>query len=109
MLPSALIQEIVKTDENTLNYDIKNALTETKQQQGETMKQRRAREEPLYNNLKETAPIPVSDGQVTFCRHFKYLSSYVSFCLCDNYDINKRIAATSQSMGALKTMWSCPH
>ena len=57
----------------------------------------------------ETVPIPVSDGQVTFCRHFKYLGSYVSFCLCDDYDIDKHIAAASQAMGALKTMWDYPH
>ena len=73
------------------------------------MKQCRAREELLYDNLEETAPIPVSDGQVTFCRHFKYLGSYVSFYLCDNYDIDKRIAAVSQATGALNTMWDCPH
>ena len=72
-------------------------------------KQPKAQEELLYNNLEETAPIPVSDGQVAFCRHFKYLSSYVSFCLCDDYNINKRIAAASQSMGALRSMWDCPH
>ena len=95
--------------DDTLNHDINRALTETEQQQEETMKQCRAQEELLYDNLEETALIPVSDGQVTFCRHFKYLGSYVSFCLCDHYDIDKRIAAASQAMGALKTMWDCPH
>ena len=108
MLPPALIQETDKFDD-TLNHDINRALTETEQQQEETMKQRRAQEEFLYDNLEETAPIPVSDGQVTFCRHFKYLGSYVSFCLCKDYDLDKRIAAASQAMGALKTMWDCPH
>jgi hypothetical protein len=95
MLPPALIQETDELDD-TLNHNINDALTETKQQLEETMKQHRAREELLYNNLAETALIPVSDGQVTFCRHFKYLGSYVSFCLCDNYDIDKRIAAAYQ-------------
>ena len=110
MLPSALLQDTNETDENNMHHnDINNALTETKQQQEETMKQCKKREELLYNNLEETAPIPVSDGQVTFCRYFKYLGSYVSFCLCDDYNIDKRIAAASQSMGALKTMWDCPH
>ena len=108
MLPPALIQETDEFDDS-LNHNIYDALTETEQQQEETMKQRRAREELLYDNLEETAPIPVSDGQVTFCRHFKYLGSYVSFCLCDDFDIDKRIAAASQAMGALKTMWDCPH
>jgi hypothetical protein len=108
MLPPALLQNTDKIDD-TLNHDINNALTESEQQQEETMKQCRAQEELLYDNLKETAPIPVSDGQVTFCRHFKYRDSYVSFCLCDDYDIDKCIAAASQSMVALKTMWNCPH
>jgi hypothetical protein len=85
MLPPVLIQETDKTDGNNMNHNvINNALTETKQQQEETMKQQKAQEELLYNNLEETAPIPVSDSQVTFCRHFKYLGSYVSFCLCDD-------------------------
>ena len=109
MPPPALIQETDKTDGNNLSHNIKDALTETKQQQEETMKQCRAQEELLYNNLEETAPIPVSDGQVTFSRHFKYLGSYISFCLCDDYNIDKHIAAAPQFMGALKTMWDCPH
>ena len=107
MLPPALIQEPGELDD-ALNHNINDALTKTKQQQEETMKQCRAQEELLYNNLEETAPIPVSNGQVTFCHHFNYLGSYVSFCLCDDYDIDKRIAAASQAMGALKTMWDCP-
>ncbi len=101
MLPPALTQETDELDD-TLNHDIHDALTKTKQQQEETMKKCRAREELPYNNLEETAPIPVSDGQVTFCRRFKYLGSYVSFCLFDDYDIDKRIAAASRAMGALK-------
>jgi len=108
MLPPDLIQETDESDD-TLNHDINEALTKTEQQQEETMKQHRAREELLYNNLEETSPIPVSGGQVTFCCHFKYLGSYVSFCLCNDYDIDKCIGAASQAMGALKTMWDCPH
>ena len=108
MLPPALTQEADELDD-TLNHDINDALTETEQQQEEMRKQHRARAELLYDNLEEPAPIPVSNGQVTFCRHFKYLGSYVSFCLCDDYDIDKCIAAASQAMGALKTMWDYPH
>ena len=107
MLPPALIQETDEFDDS-LNHNIYDPLTEIEQQQEETMKQCRVREELLYDNLQETAPIPVSDGQVTFRHHFKYLGS-VSFCLCDDYDIDKCIAAASQTMGALKTMWDCPH
>jgi hypothetical protein len=103
------MQENDETDGNALNHDINDALTKTEQQQEANAKQCREQEELLYNNLEETAPIPMSDGQVTFCRHFKYLGSYVSFCLCNNYNIDKCIATTSQSTGALKTMWDCPH
>ncbi len=71
--------------------------------------QREREEEALYSSLKEMAPINLADRRVTFCCHFKYLGSYVSFTLCNDYDIDKRIAAASQSMGALKTMWDCPH
>jgi hypothetical protein len=83
MLPPTLLQETNKIDD-TLNHNINNALTKSEHQQEETMKQRRAQEELLYDNLRETAPIPVSKGQVTFCRHFKCLGSYVSFCHCDD-------------------------
>ena len=41
MLPPDLIQETNESDD-TLNHDINEALTETKQQQEETMKKRRA-------------------------------------------------------------------
>ena len=54
MLPPDLIQETDESDD-TLNHDINEALTETEQQQEETMKQCRAREELLYDNLEETA------------------------------------------------------
>ncbi len=49
------------------------------------------------------------DGFVTFCRHFKYLGFFVSFSLCDDYDIKKRVTATTQSMGALKNVWDFPY
>jgi hypothetical protein len=63
----------------------------------------------LYDALEETKPMEINDGYVTFCRHFKYLGSYVSFGLCDDYDINKRITSASQAMGALKRVWDSPH
>jgi hypothetical protein len=59
MLPPDLIQETEESDD-TLNHDINEALTKTEQQHEEMMKQRRAQEELLYDNLEETAPIPVS-------------------------------------------------
>jgi hypothetical protein len=51
----------------------------------------------------------VGDGFVSFCRHFKYLGSFVSFTLCDDYDIEQHVTAATQSMGALKNVWNSPH
>ena len=53
--------------------------------------------------------IAVEDGFVTFCHRFKYLGSFVSFSLCDDYDIKKHVTSTTQSMGALKNVWDSPH
>ena len=46
---------------------------------------------------------------VTFCRHFKYLGSCMSFNLRDDVDVDARILAATQSMGALNNVWSNPH
>jgi hypothetical protein len=73
------------------------------------VQQRRECKEALYDKLKETQPIKIDNSQVTFCRHFKYLGSYISFGLTDNYDIKKRLTLASQSMGALKCVWGSPH
>jgi hypothetical protein len=48
---------------------------------------RHNQEDKLYNALEVTQPIVVEDGSVTFCQHFKYLGSFISFNLCNNYDI----------------------
>ena len=47
----------------------------------------------------------MADGIVTFCPHFKYLGSWISFSLWDDYNITKRITAANASMGALKIVW----
>ena len=70
---------------------------------------RREQEDDLYDNLDKTKPIYDEDGNGTFCRHFKYLGSFISFSLCDDYDIKKCVTATTQSMGALKNVWDSPH
>ena len=53
-------------------------------------------------SLAETATIQVADGYITFCKHFKYLGTWVSYSLWDDYDISKRIAAANAAMGALE-------
>jgi hypothetical protein len=51
----------------------------------------------------------LADGHVDFVKHFKYLGSYISFDLTDDYDIDKRIAAANKSMGPLKHLWNNPY
>jgi hypothetical protein len=66
-------------------FSVDNSKTERQQEQRE----KKCREcEDIYDNLEETAPITVSNGQVIFRCHFKYIGSHVSFCLCDNCDID---------------------
>ena len=74
----------------------------TKQESHET---RYNREETTYDNLPETILVIVKDGFVTFCRHFKYLSSWIFFSLREDHDIMKRIAAANASIGAMSKVW----
>jgi hypothetical protein len=93
---------------NALEYS-DDALTDNEQQAEQNERSRCKREEDLYDQLDETQPIQVEDGYVTFCCHFKYLGSFISFSLCNDYDIEKQVTAATQSMGALKTVWDSPH
>jgi hypothetical protein len=68
-----------------------------------------AREDHLYDDLAETQQFTVEDGFVTFCKHFKYLGSYISYNLRDDFDIETRIAAARKSVGALSSFWNNPH
>ena len=64
----------------------------------------------MYDNADETDRINLEDGSyVDFCKHFKYLGSYASYHLRDDYDIDKRLAAAYGSMGALTNYWNNPH
>ena len=62
-----------------------------------------------YDALPETQQFDVADGHVTVCRTFKYLGSRISYNLRDDADIEARLAAANQSMGALKEVWRNPH
>ena len=63
-------------------------------------------EDNLYDNCQETEIIKVGDGFITYCKIFKYLGSWISYNLRNDYDIEKRIAAASKSMDALKDFFS---
>ena len=58
-------------------------------------------EDKLYDECHETKMVEVGNGFVTYCRHFKYLGSWISHNLRDDHDVDMRIAAAGRSMGAL--------
>ena len=48
----------------------------------------------------------VNGGFVSFTNHFKYLESYISYSLQDDYEINTCLAAGNLSMVALAKLWT---
>ena len=102
-LEDSLVIEEVTVEEGMSSNNRVDALQEAR----ETA--RVAQEDDLYDQLEETKQINVTGGFVTFCKHFKYLGSHVSYNLRDDYDIETRIAAANSSMGALKNFWHNPH
>ena len=69
----------------------------------------RKREDLAYDNLSEMRMIVVLDGLVTFCQHFKYFGTWLSFSLCYNHDAAKRLAAVNASMWAMYKVWDDDH
>ena len=62
-----------------------------------------------YDALPETQQFDIADGYVTSCRTFKYLGSRISYNLQDDADIEARLPAANQSMGAFKEVWRNAH
>ena len=66
-------------------------------------------EEIAYNDLPNTRLIVVMDGFSTFCRHFKYIGSWISFSLQEDQDIAKKLAVANDSMGSTSKIWNDDH
>ncbi|EJK69977.1 hypothetical protein THAOC_08706 [Thalassiosira oceanica] len=75
---------------------------ERREASAERAKNKAELEKTRYFSLDQTQPIAVKDGFVTFTMHFKYLSSFISYNLRDDFDIDLRIKKAGQAMGALK-------
>ena len=59
-----------------------------------------------YDGAEETEPILIGEsGMITLTRHFKYIGSYISYSLKDDYDIEHRISQDSSAMGSLNNFW----
>ena len=61
-------------------------------QKKESDKHIHTREDEEYTKCRETSIIKVKGGFVTFTKNFKYLGSYISYSLRDNYVINVRLS-----------------
>ena len=60
-----------------------------------------------YDDARETKPILIGESSmITFTRNFKYIESYISYSLKDDYNIDHRISQASAAMGALNIVWT---
>ncbi|EJK69164.1 hypothetical protein THAOC_09610, partial [Thalassiosira oceanica] len=75
----------------------------------ERAKKKAELEKIRYFSLDQTQPIAVKDGFVTFTMHFKYLGSFISYNLRDDFDIDLRIKKADMAMGALKHFFNNEH
>ena len=85
------------------------SIRRSKQVKGDSHENKCKREESLYIAFTETKRIAVAKGNVTFCPHFKYLGSWISFSLREDHDVAKRIASANASMGAMSAFWDDNH
>ncbi|KAL7552852.1 hypothetical protein ACHAWF_016100 [Thalassiosira exigua] len=101
----------IRNSEETDEYGLEDTqlIPEEQHTQQEHEQKKSERGDEIYDALEQTRPIQVAEGRVTFTKHFKYLGSYVSYNLRDDYDIETRLAKASQSMGALSSFWNNPH
>ena len=71
----------------------------------ENEKEKRKRYDKAYDEANEMNSITVSEGFVTITKHFRYLGRFVSYNLRSNYNVDRRLASTSSSIGALDHFW----
>jgi hypothetical protein len=95
--------------DNTLEDEHDDIITANNRHDEQKAQTRQDQEGALYDELKETHLINVDDGSAIFCHHFKYLGSFVSFSLCNDFDIENQVTAATLLMGALKKVWNSPH
>ena len=61
-----------------------------------------------YLELDLDEKVPVRDGYITFTRHLKYLGSWISDTLQDDYELDIRLKRAKGQMGSLKPFFRCP-
>jgi hypothetical protein len=61
-----------------------------------------------YLELDLDEKVSVRDGYITFTQHFKYLGSWISDTLQDDYELDVRLKRAKGQMGSLKPFFRCP-
>ena len=61
--------------------------------------------EKEYNRLAEAILIIFADDFISFCTHFKYIGSCISFLLRADYDVGHQIVTANMFLGALARFW----
>ena len=62
--------------------------------------------EKYYDHSSKTKKYFLEDhGFISFTKLFKYLGSWISFDLSDEFDIEERIKSANKAMGALRFYW----
>ena len=106
---SGLIVESEPVTENALVDKHKPSWRERREASAERARKKAELEKTRYFSLDQTKPIAVKDGFVTFTMHFKYLGSFISYNLRDDFDIDTRIKKAGMAMGALKHFFNNKH
>ena len=77
-----------------------------KKEEKENGKKKQKIYDQRYNDAEEIKTNLIGEsGMITFTRHFKYLGSYISYSLKDDYDIEHRISEASAAIGDLNKFW----
>ncbi|EJK55433.1 hypothetical protein THAOC_24836, partial [Thalassiosira oceanica] len=97
------IVQSVPVSENAPVEIHKPSWRERREASTERAKKKAELEKIRYFSLDQTQPIAVKDGFVTFTMHFKYLGSFISYNLRDDFDIDTRIKKAGMAM-ALSTL-----
>ena len=103
------IVQSVPVSENAPVEIHKPSWRERREASAERAKKKAELEKIRYFSLDQTQPIAVKDGFVTFTMHFKYLGSFISYNLRDDFDIDTRIKKAGMAMGALKHFFNNKH
>ena len=84
-------------------------IAKKKKERRESQYSKCRREDGEYTHITKTRIVKVADGYVTFCQNFKYLGTWGSYSLRDDYDTTKQVIESTTAMVSLGKFWDDPH